>query len=515
MNSRSKNSIRNIIVAVSIAVVTMMASFVRRSVFAKMIAAEYLGLNGLFSNILGYLSLTELGIGGAITYALYKPIKDNDEEKIKSIMSEYQRMYRIVAAAILFLGLIIMPFINHFIKGSAVPHLKLYFLIYLACQVINTLFYCKRTLIICNQKEYILSFVTGAFHLLTVVVQICILVIYRSYWGYLIALLGFAIIENIFVVHMADRLYPILRDKNVAPLSSEESASLRKNIKALFLQRIGTILSCSTDSILISKYVGLVLGGLYSNYLLITDTVNKFLLKLFSAITASVGNLLTGESDEYSEEVFYHILFLNDWICGVISICMICLYQPFIRAWLGTGFLLSDSIVYLTVAAFYIGASRLPLIIFKEAAGVYVRDRYKSLIEGIVNLVFSLILVQKYGICGVIAGTIIAELSIAVWVEAKAFFNVRFNKGIKNYFIIQLKYLVINLSLMFVCLMICNFATSGLDENQNIMNIVVRLLACLSVPNVVYLAMFHKKKDFRYFVNMLKSIYIQKYKRES
>ena len=505
-SSRSENGLRNIKVSLLVSVITILASFISRTVFVHHLSAEYLGLNSLFSNILSYLSLTELGIGSAVSFALYKPIKEGDNNKIRALMSEYQRLYVLVSAIIFLLGLLITPFLRSLIKeeNRDIPLLEVYFLIYLLNLTMSLVLYCRRTIVICNQKEFILSFISGVFRLIVIAFQIGILVITGSYIGYLLVMLAFTIIEGIYVRRMTNRMYGDVFSTKAERLSIEERKVLKNNIFAIFMHKTGGVLVTSTDSIVISRFVGLYQGGLYSNYLLIIGAVTGILRKIFVSISASVGNLMAEDDMEHSEKVFYHILFLNCWGCGFISICFICLIQPFISAWIGTKYLLSDGVLYLAAASFYISMVRLPMIIFKEASGVFVQDRWKPIIEGAVNLAVSLILVQWYGISGVIIGTIFSDVAVAMWYEAKVFFRDRFNKGFGRYLAVQMGYLALNMSLALLSMGLCHAVTKGSLGDRYIFVIIVRLLICLVVPNVVYVLLFHKTESFRYFWKILR-----------
>lgn len=505
-SSRSKNGIRNIKVSLLLSFITIFASFINKTVFVHHLSTEYLGLNGLFSNILNYLSLSELGIGSAVTFALYKPIKYGDNNKIRALMGEYQKLYMIVSAIIFTLGLLITPFLPYFIKDENrnIPLLKVYFLIYMLNMIMSLMFYCRRTIVLCNQKEYILSFISGVFRLITIAFQIIILVLTGSYLGYLLVILFFTVTEGVYVVRMTNKMYGDIFSVKPERLSDKEKIALKNNIFAAFFHKAGGVLVNSTDSIIISKYIGLYTGGIYSNYLLIINTVKSILRKIFVSISASVGNLMVEDNREYSEKVFYHILFLNCCGCGFISICFICLIQPFISAWLGTKYLLSDMVLYLASASFYINMVRLPIIIFKEASGVFVQDKWKAIIEGAVNLTVSLILVQRLGISGVIIGTIFSDVTVAMWYEAKVFFRDRFNKGFEKYIMCQLGYLLFNSCLLLLNIRICHILTSSLSSNGYLSVFIIRLLICIVVSSSVYFLVFHKTDNFRYFWRILK-----------
>jgi len=503
-SSRSENSIRNATVSICISAIVTLAAFANRTVFAKVLVPEYLGLNGLFTNILGYLSMTELGIGNVVAFALYRPIKENDIEKIKSLMKEYYKLYCFVALFMMIIGVLITPFLNFFIMDDVneIPYIRCCFLIYVLSQAIYILINCHRTIIVCNQKEYILSIGSGCIHLILNAIQICLLIIFKSYVGYLVCMLLFSFIECIWVINAANKLYPYLREENIRSLTEEEKGVLNKNIKAQFFHRVGAIIVGSTDNIIISKFVGLVLGGLYSNYILIIDALKKCMIKLYSSISASIGNLMAGDSKEYNKGVFFHILFIHVWLTGFISICLICLFRPFITIWLGQEFLLSDNVVIIAVVGFYISCVRLPVIAFKETAGIYIQDKYKDIIEAVVNLVLSLILVRFLGISGVIIGTIISDICVAMWYEGLVLFRDGFESGIKKYLLLQLNYFLLNALLLILCYFLCERLTSSLNE-ENVLTIIVRVIICIFIPNLLYLLLFYRTDDFKYFKDML------------
>ena len=506
--SRSENSVRNVTVSVVVMAVTTFVSFINRMVFAHNVPVQYLGLNGLFSNILGYMLLSELGIGSAVTYALYKPIKDKDDEKIKSLMRELQKLYLVVAGIVLFLGILLLPWIGVFVKEDTgdIPYLKIYYLLFLINQIVILLITCKRILIICNQKEYIISILSGVFQVFSSVLQIFIILRYGSYLGYLVVALFMTILEGIYTVYLSNRLFPILREKEVKPLNDEDKSELNKNIRAIALHRVGLIMVGSTDNIIISKFVGLIMGGLYSNYVIIIDVIKRIIMKIFAPLAASVGNLMIENDKEHSEKVLYHMLFLNEWICGFSSACLICLLQPFIRIWLGREFIIDDAIIYIAVLCFYVNMIRVPLLIFRDASGVFDQDKYRNIIQGIVNLVFSLVLVRVCGIVGVIMGTIISDLTVAVWLEAKVFFKVCFDKGIRKYMHMQLRFFFLNSCVVLLTLFLCHVSTNQFVESNNWIVLIIRTLICVVIPNTIYLGLFHKSESFKYFYSFAGSM---------
>ena len=103
--SRSEYVMRNASVTLAMQILKNLIGFVGRTVFIKVLGAEYLGVNGLFTDILTVLSLAELGIGNAMVFSLYKPLAEKNVAKIKSLMRLYAQSYRIIGFSIAALGL--------------------------------------------------------------------------------------------------------------------------------------------------------------------------------------------------------------------------------------------------------------------------------------------------------------------------------------------------------------------------------------------------------------------------
>ena len=501
MGEKSRNSVRNGVVSASLSVFLMFLSFVSRTLFIHRLSAEYLGLSGLFSNILSILALSELGIGNAMSYAMYQPITHNDEGKIRALLRLYKKQYLYVGLFILASGIAVTPFLSFLIKDmpANISGIPLYFLLFVASMALPYFFTYKRTLIICYQKEYIISIITGVVRLLTVICQLIILIVLGSYLWYLVISLLSTFAENVFISHVANRMFPFIRVNSQDEISAEEKETIRSNIKAIFLHKIGGKLTFSTDNLIISKVIGLAQLGVYSNYSMITENVNSIFSKIIISCTPSLGNLMVESSKEHSEKIFYHLLFVNAWIYGFVCACFMCLIQPFISIWIGNAYLLSDNIVLFIVAYTYLTNMRLTVLVFKDSAGIYVQDRFKPLIEGCVNIAVSIPLAVRFGIPGVLMGTLISIGCISFWWEALVFFKHAFGKGIGDYMLQQLKYLVFNGAIVVLCYYLSNL----IYVEDAWFLLFLKAVVCLIVPNVIYLVCFKRTDDFAYVLNIL------------
>ena len=341
--SRTSSSLKNAAFTVGGAIITMLLQFVNRRLFVNYLTNDYLGLNGLFSNILSMLSLSELGVGAAIIFALYKPVAENDKEKVKSLMSMYKRFYTLIGCTIIGMGIALSPFLGVFIKEMPdIPYIRVYYIMYVLDTGLSYFYTYKRSLIICNRENYISSITTTVTSVGTKAVQLLVLIFTHDYFLFLLTQIVFNRVENIVISRIADRKYPYLLEKNVKPLCKEETFHIRKNIFAMLTHKIGNVIVNGTDNLIISKILGLSVLGLYSNYNLPISAVNSIIAKVFQSITSNIGNLVVEKKRNETETVFFNIFFVNYWIYGVCSICFLCLLQPFVSLWLGEEYLLPN-----------------------------------------------------------------------------------------------------------------------------------------------------------------------------
>lgn len=356
-------------------------------VFVLLLGREYLGLNGLFADVLSMLSLAELGFSASITYSLYRPVAQGDAETIKSLVRLYRRVYRTVGIAVLTAGLSLTPFLSFFVKEMPedIPCIPLIYVLNLVNASISYFFAYKSTLLFVHQKKYVETAIRAAVSLGATAAQTGVLLLTRNYIYYLLLAIGATIVQNAAVSLQADRLYPYLREKNVRPLPPEIWGEIRHNVRAMLLHRIGAVAVLNTDNLLISKFVGVAAAGLYSNYVMIRGFLNIMVGALFDVITPALGNLAATETVEGKQAAFRRLAFFSAWLFGWMSICLFCLYDPFIDLWLGEGYLLPAPAV-LIVANFYVTCMRTPVINTKSVLGLFWEDRHKSIVEAAFNL---------------------------------------------------------------------------------------------------------------------------------
>ena len=292
--------------------------FVSRFVFVHILGKEYLGLDGLFTDILTVLSLAELGFSVSITYSLYRPVAEGDTELIKSLIRLYRRVYQIVGVTVLAVGASLTPFLDFFVKKMPedISHIPLIYLLNVLNTGVSYFFVYKSTLLFVYQKKYIDTMIRAGVTLLVNAVQIVVLVVSGDYLYYLYILVIGTLLQNVAVAVKTDRLYPYLREKEVRPLPGEIRQDIRRNVSAMVLNRVGAAVVFSTDNILISKFVGIVTAGLYSNYVMIRGFLNLMINALFNALTPALGNLIAMNREEGGSKAFRQLNFFGAWLFG-------------------------------------------------------------------------------------------------------------------------------------------------------------------------------------------------------
>ena len=501
---RTKNSIKNIIVTLIGHIVSLVISFVARLVFVRMLSAEYLGINGLFTDILSILSLAELGLGSAIIYGLYKPLAVKDEKKIKAWMNFYALVYRIVGIVVLVLGISLMPFLDIIIKEQPnISNLNLIYLLFLTNSVSTYFFAYKRSLIMADQKNYIVTFYQKFFTILVNVVQMIALFLTKNFILYLVIKIIVSLLENLVIARRADMMYPFLKEKNKEKLTVEDKKGLYKNVQAMVYHRVGGVMVEGTDNILVSSFVGIIWVGLYSNYSLIVNAIFGIISQVFESVTASVGNMNAIESKEKSFDIYKVMLLLNFWFFGFSTIALWILLNPFIMLWLGEDYLMSTIIESMIVINFYIKGMRRITLIFRDSFGLFWNDRYKPLVEVIINLLVSAILAQYFGIIGVLFGTFISTMTTSFWIEPYVVYKYGFQRNVGDYF----KRNAIFFATLLIAAIPTWYVSSILFTTINIWTFIGKVTVCIVIPNLIFILIFKNTAEFKYVMGIKKIMF--------
>lgn len=497
---RLENSTKNVKIAWILQLVHILCQFFSRTVIIYVLSIEYVGLSGLFSNVLTMLSLAELGIGEAIIFSLYGPIARKNKDNIKSIMAFYKKVYILVGLFVLIAGLIITPYIDFFIKDIPdIPNMKLIYMLYVINTAVSYFFSYKAAFVTANQKNYLVVLNNGICEVVMVVVQVIVLITAENYVMYMLVGIAFVLIQNVSITRIANKRFPYLKERSKEKIPKEIFSEIKKNTGAMVFHKIGTIIVFATDNLIISKFIGLVSVGMYANYCTITNAVTVFISKFFNAISASIGNLAALESIEVQEKTFYRVLFIDFWLYNFSCCCLFNLLNPFIGdIWLSGKYLFSMYVVLMIVVKIYISGMRSAAQTFKNAKGLYWYNKYMPIYESVINLALSLVLVREFGVAGVLLGTIGSSILTCVWIEPHVLYKYGFKKSAKAFYLKYLQYLFI-----FALTMVVTFSVNYIIPEHSIIWFFVRLCLTVTVPNIFMILVFYKKDEFCYMKNIV------------
>ncbi len=486
--------------------VALLIGFVSRSVFIKTLGAEYNGIQGLLANILSMLSIAELGFGTAIGYHLYKPVAEENIGRIRTIIKYYKHVYHTVAIVVFIMGIIILPVIPMIVgEVSITENVRFLFLLYLLNTVFSYLVTYKRSLLYANQKNYITTAVGSVFTFLRNIIQIAILLLTKNFIFYIIIQIILTILENVVINIIVNSKYSYVKDlHDVEQMPNELKKDITTKVKGLLFHKLAGFIVLGTDNIIISmtKGLGVVAVGMYSNYNMIIAQVKSLFNTVIYSLTASVGNLLVEKDKLKSRNIYKSILLLNSWAFCFGSISIYCMIEPFVKIWIGGEYLLSKFVLITLVLNLYMQGMRSTSMIFSDAAGIFYENRFVPLIESTINLIASLVFVKIFGFAGVFLGTITSTMVLFLYSYPKYVYKLVLEGTYEEYFKLHIKHSLITLIICFI--------TSYLSSFVMVPNVWLELILngglCLVVPNVIYLLFAIKMPEFQFYKEKIKYI---------
>ena len=493
--SRTEYSLLNIATGVGGYALSVVLSLMNRMVFTRCLPAAYLGISGLFTNVLAMLSLAELGVGGAISYALYKPLAENDEEKIASLMKVFGTAYRAVGTVMAAAGLCVMPFL-HLVVGEQ-PDIQesihLIFLIYLANAAGSYFFTYRSTLLVAAQKNYLVTGLNYLIQCAQAVVQAVFLILTRNYMGYLLVQLGFYMLNYIWISRIAVKQYPYIARKDVAPLPTEERKKIFRDMRDLMAYKVSGVLVNGTDNIIITFFDGLVVTGLASNYTLLVNTLSTLLNQVFGGLGSSIGNLNAIESEEKRFSMLKVTNLLNFWLFSWGTVGIIFVSGDLVRLLFGGEYVLPIGIPLVLALNFYTVGMQNSMWTFKHTMGLFRYGRFVQMWTAGLNLVFSIVLGKIWGLFGILFATFLARLFTNLWYDPYVIYKHAFGKNPLEYLLKYLHYLFV----LGVETVLCALVVRGFGFSP-IANVIVKAAAVSAISNAVFILAFFRTAEFAY-----------------
>lgn len=501
---RTKNATRNIAFGFVNKFVVLLLPFFVRTAFIYSLGSEYLGLNSLFSSILTVLNVAELGFSSAIVFSMYEPISKDDNETVCALLNFYRKVYRIIGTIILMGGLLILPFLPKLIKGNCPSELNIYALfgIYLLNTSLSYLLFAyKKSILEAFQRNDYISLNDTITTGLTNIVQLILLISWKSiyvYYLYLITMLVFTIVNNFLNARIVNKKFPQFKCKG--QIGKKEKTKIKKQVSGLMVSRVCQMTQNSFDSIFVSAFIGLTMTTIYNNYYYVVNALVGIMNVITAAMLAGIGNSIASETQEKNYQDFTRFNFIYIWLSGWITVTIFCLCQNFMILWVGKDLTLSILAAAIFSVYFYVLKMCDIRITYVSATGLWWENRIRSLVEMFANITLNYILVQLFGVYGVVAATVISLLFINFIFGGKILFKHYFTKfSIKEYFIDNIGYALVT----FIAAFITWNVTSRIIGN-GFLQLVLRGLICCVIPNVIFLICYFKTKKFKMAIVWIK-----------
>ena len=491
---RTKNAGRNILFGGLLKLYQIVVPFLMRTAMIYYMGVQYLGLDSLFISILQVLNLAELGVGSAMVYGMYKPITEDDTVTICALMKLYRLYYRMIGLVIAVVGICLTPFVPMLIKSDLPPELNIYvlYLLNLAATVSSYwLFAYKNALFQAHQRADVISKVNIFTYTLRYIVQFSVILFIKNYYIYVMATLLAQLLSNVITAIMATREYP-----NYKPQGELDKMAVREingRIRDLFTSKLGVVIIGSADTVVISTFLGLTVLAIYQNYYYILTAIIGVVTIIFQACTAGIGNSVIVETNEKNYQDLKKFTFIIAWLAGFCTCCFLCLYQPFMEIWVGKDLMLEFSAIICFCIYYFVYEINQLLNTYKDAAGIWHEDRFRPLVTALSNLGMNLIMVQFWGIYGVLLSTVLSTLLIGMpWLLHNLFTVLFDRKDLSSYLKRLFLYVAVTVLSCVVTYLFC--APIHLGKWAVL---IVRAIICVIVPNAIFFLVYHKLPEFK------------------
>lgn len=495
---RAKNAKRNGIWGMISRLIGLLLPFLSRTVIIKVLGAEYLGLNGLFTSILTVLNLTELGVGSAIVYSMYKPIATCDDDLVCALLNLYRKIYKFIGISIIILGMLVMPFVRKLVSGEIPSDVNIYILFGL--YIINTsasylLFAYKRSLIHACQRDDVTSKITITTDVLLNISQIVFLIITHNYYWFVILQILTVLASNIINSYYADKLFPQYCCKG--KLSKELKNDIKQRVTGLMVIKIAAVSRNALDSIIVSAFLGLQAVAMYNNYYYIINALSSILLVLMNAIAAGVGNSVAVESKNKNLEDMRNINFLYMTISGFCLACLVSMYQPFMKIWVGDKFLFSEMVMILFSLYFILQKIGDVQAQYFDAAGLWWHGKWRGVIEAGFNLVLNIMLGYYFGVIGIVLATIITIVFINFPLSTYYTFKFYFKQSMLPFILEQVTITVKIIFCSGICYFVVEFLPRGISIWQQFVIMILRGLIAIVIYFILFIMLNLKNERFK------------------
>lgn len=491
--SRSKNAALNTIWAIFTQLVVVCLSLLSRKIFLDYLGTEMLGVNSLFSDVLMLFSVADLGLGTAIVFSMYRPVAENDDIKVKSLLLFFRTIYRYVIIAVIAISICFIPFLNYLKTNLSFNELFVYYLFYQICNVIEYIWVYRENYVIAIQRERELTRWNLVYNIVVRIGQMVVIVIYHSFIAYLVIGIICVVLKKLLVNAYIVGKYPITRLHDARPLSKEERQSILKKATAVLITRIGNLMINQTDSLIVSYLISVIEWGFASNYLVIKKSIFIVTEKIHNAVIPSMGNLLVEDNKKHHVEVFLKYDLLNAWMYTFFFVAFLCLSNPFVALFFGEHTVLPFPFVFVFFFASFVDGLRAPVSAMREAGGSFEKDKWFTIVAAVVNIVVSIPLALIIGLTGVYVGTICAMIVLHMSRTIILLGNKGYDISAAGYIMVILRHIIIGLLLAGFTYWAASLFNSIICNPY--MLFLTKCVLVAIIPNILWLAIYAKNKS--------------------
>jgi O-antigen/teichoic acid export membrane protein len=491
----------NIKVGMLFYVLSLFLAFFSRKIFLDCLGTEFIGLTGMLMNIMSFLSVAELGIGTSIVYFLYKPLQEDNHDKINEVMSMLAYLYRCIGFIIGGIGLAVSIFFPWWFSNltTGLPLVYFAFFSFLGSSVSGYVFNYKQLLVSANQKQYLVQVYFQSISVAQSITQMLLAYYYRNLWLWVVVGFIFTIIGIIVFNIRIRQLYPWLRI-NLAEgkRNLKHYPEVLRKTRQVFVLKIKDFILNRSDEILVGTFVSVTQVAFYGNYTIILNKVIYLVNILADGMSAGIGNLLAEGNEHNIMKVFWEMTATRFFIMGAVIFPLIMFIQPTISCWLGDGFQLSLLIVHLLIFNLFLRLQYATVYMFVGASGLY-GDVWTSWAELIINLTVTIALAPFFGIVGILLGKIVSVFFFNVFWKPYYLFSEGFHKSVWEFWKPMMRYYGIFAVFTVAALLIKHYLIDiYVDSWLTLIGCGVTVFPLLMA--FYFLTMFVSTKGMKYFV---------------
>lgn len=486
---RTAYSARNAALGPAARVMCILFGYVTRIVFIRLLSSDLVGINGLLSNVLGAFTLPMLGVDTALVFAMYGPVARGEEAKQRQLMELYRRVYLAFALAVTAAGAVFYLFLPRLI-GQPLEELGTIYILFLACTVSSYIWAAPSLVFLVNQRNYINDIMTAGALIAQYILQIIVLLLTQNYLLFLCMNLICNLARNISLTMMCRRQYPFLWEQREEPLPRSDRAVILRDIRAMLIHKVGAVVINCTDNLILTRMFSLMAVARYANYYLIIGSVEEVLKRVIYGVVASVGNMGVTEDRSHVARIFRVCVFAAFCVYSIAATTLFVILEGFIELSFGAGYILPQMLTLVLCLNLYLNGMRNATLVYRDALGLFYYDRWKTVIEALVNLGLSIILAGSIGMEGVFLGTTLSIMLVSFWIEPLVLYREYLKVPLSGYFVRFAAYMLTAAAALVLSWLACCRMPGG------IIGLLLRLPVCLVVPAAVIVLVWHRSEEY-------------------